>query len=241
MTNTNGYCLAFRRAWAHDAFADLLESSIWNYLYQNAFYEDGERNFNGTIFNLKRGQIVVTPRFLAKGFRISESNARRVIQKLIKLKMVEHQTTTKATIITICNYDKYQLPIKTSEDQTDDQTKNKPRPDRANNNKGIKPIKEITNKISIPSWLPIDDWNDFLEMRKEIKSSPTANAKKLLISKLEKLMASGNDPSEVLKQSTMNNYKGIFEVQENAKQLNNKGKQNDKERQCANAIFEGMY
>lgn len=134
MDNT-GYCLAYRRAWNHEAFNDLLEAAIWNFLYQNAFYEDGERTFNGVVYHVRRGQIVTTPRFLAKGFRISESNARRVIQKLIKLKTIKTQTTTKATIITICNYDKFQLPLKTNEDQNDEQTTNKRRTNDANNNK----------------------------------------------------------------------------------------------------------
>lgn len=138
MSDKNGYCLAYRRAWTHDAFNDLLEAAIWNFLYQNAFYEDGDRTFNGVVYHLKRGQIATTPRFLAKGFRITESNARRVIQKLIKLKSIETQTTTKATIITICNYDKYQLSIKTNDDQSDNQTENKRKTNDANNNKGTK-------------------------------------------------------------------------------------------------------
>ena len=128
------------------------------FLYQNAFYEDGERTFNSVVYHLKRGQIVTTPRFLAEGFRISESNARRVIQKLIKLKTIETQTTTKATIITICNYDKYQLPQKTSEDQTDDQTKNKQKTNDANNNKRIN---KGTNK---ERKLYIDQFEEFWDL-----------------------------------------------------------------------------
>jgi hypothetical protein len=146
MSNRNGYCLSFRGAWTHDAFTDLLEASIWNYLFQNAFYEDGERSFNGLMFNLKRGQIVTTPRFIAKGFRISESSARRVIQKLIKLQMIATQTTTKATIISICNYDKFQLPAKTDEQPNEKQTKNRRNTDGANNNKENK----IINKLNTP-------------------------------------------------------------------------------------------
>lgn len=150
--SSNGYCLAYRKAWNHDAFNDLLEAAIWNFLYQNAFYEDGDRTFNGVVYYLKRGQIATTPRFIAKGFRITESNARRVIQKLIKLKSIETQTTTKATIITICNYDKYQLSLKTNDDQSDNQTKNKRKTNDANNNKGTKETINELNKYFDQFW-----------------------------------------------------------------------------------------
>lgn len=178
MSKKNGYCLAYRKAWTHDAFADLLEAAIWNYLYQNAFYEDGERNFNGTIIKLKRGQIAITPRFLAKGFRITESNARRVIEKLIRLKSVEKQTTTKATIITICNYDKFQASRKTN----DEQTANRPRTDRANNNKVNKGSNELSNnkRVSEATRLPFEslpeEWLSFCqeEMKWNIEQSQSA-------------------------------------------------------------------
>ena len=190
MTDKNGYCLAYRRAWTHDAFNDLLEAAIWNFLYQNAFYEDGERTFNSVVYYLKRGQIVTTPRFLAEGFRISESNARRVIQKLIKLKSIETQTTTKATIITICNYDKYQLPQKTDEDQTDDQTKNKQKTNDANNNKRIN---KGTNK---ERKLYIDQFEEFWE------EYPRKLDKKKAKSKFIGLSKKGVDYEEVIAGAT---------------------------------------
>ena len=247
MTQENGYCLAYRRAWSHDAFKDLLEAAIWNFLYQNAFYEDGERTFNGTVLYLKRGQIATTPRFLAKGFRISESSARRVIQKLIKLKTIETQSTTKATIITICNYDKYQLSTTTSGDQSDDQTKTKPRPNDANNNKTIKPKKEENNKISrvkkreereliFPTWMDenlIYLWNEFIEMRIKIKKPPTHLAKEILLSTLEKLFNSGQDPSKVLQQSIVSNWQSLFPIKENK----NHGKQYNNQQPTAHENF----
>jgi len=76
-------------------------------------------------------------------------------------------------------------------------------------------------KIIIPAWMPLDDWNDFLEMRKKQRSPPTDRAKQMLINKLNDFMADGYNPSEILQQSVMNNYKGLFEVKQNGKQLNN--------------------
>jgi len=66
------------------------------------------------------------------------------------------------------------------------------------------------NVNSIPDFIDKELWNDFLEMRKEIRKPATARAQELLIKDLEKLKAEGNDPNEVIKQSIMNSWKGLF-------------------------------
>jgi len=151
-----GYCLAYRKAWTHPAFKDLREAAIWNFLYQNAFYEDGERNFNGHVFHLKRGQIVTTPRFLAKGFGMTEKGARVVIQKLEKLGMLVKQGASKGTIITICNYDKYQLSGRAEGDQEGKQRAIKGRSKGANNKKETK---EERNKMEKICFFGSLNWN----------------------------------------------------------------------------------
>lgn len=108
MTDKQGFVLAYRKAWYHPVFSNLLEGAIWNYLYQNAFWKDGEKNINGYVFSVKRGEIAVTISYLAKGFCTTEKGVRRVIQKLEKYGMVVTRGTSRGTIITICNYDKYQ-------------------------------------------------------------------------------------------------------------------------------------
>lgn len=64
----------------------------------------------------------------------------------------------------------------------------------------------------LPDWLPAETWGDFLEMRKQIKHPPNAKAIALLIAKLDRLRAAGNDPKDVLEQSIMNSYRSVFEL-----------------------------
>ena len=165
----NGYILAYRSAWHHEVFNDLLEAAIWNYLFQNAFWKDGIKNMNGTVFHLKRGQIVTAPRYLAKGFRVSERVARNVIQKLEKCGMVVTQKTNKGTIITICNYDKFQTFKKTKDAQDVNQEAIKRQSKDANKNK-INKIKEdkevnITRAKKIDA-LSVNDVSDWLEQKR---------------------------------------------------------------------------
>jgi len=70
----------------------------------------------------------------------------------------------------------------------------------------------LENDSKLPEWIDITLWNDFLEMRRKIKKPATEKAKKLLIVKLQTLKALGNDPRKVLEQSIINNYQGLFDL-----------------------------
>lgn len=73
-------------------------------------------------------------------------------------------------------------------------------------------IKESIKKdiYIIPDWIDKDTWEAFLEMRKKKRAVPTEKAKELLIKELEKLRGEGQNPNEVLNQSIMRNYTGVF-------------------------------
>jgi len=73
--------------------------------------------------------------------------------------------------------------------------------------KGTIPKKEI---FILPEWIDKDTWGAFLEMRKKKNAVPTERAKQLLVKELEKLRSEGYDPNEVLNQSIMRNYTGVF-------------------------------
>lgn len=59
---------------------------------------------------------------------------------------------------------------------------------------------------------------DFAKMRKTIKNPLTQRAMELLFDKLDKLATDDNTKIEILNQSIMNNWKGVFELKETKKQ-----------------------
>ncbi|MDZ4248653.1 MAG: hypothetical protein U0990_00995 [Candidatus Nanopelagicales bacterium] len=85
----------------------------------------------------------------------------------------------------------------------------------------ISPLKGESN-FELPSWVNKETWDSFLEMRVKTKAPPTLDAKKLLVKKLLRLRDAGNDPNEVLEQSIMNNYKGVFAINERQRSVNGK-------------------
>lgn len=80
-----------------------------------------------------------------------------------------------------------------------------PRP-KTQDKKDIKPL------TPLPDWVPSDAWESFVKHRGK---SFTSTAQKLTIQKLDDLRQQGNDPTQVLNQSVMNDWKGIFAIKGN--------------------------
>ena len=85
--------------------------------------------------------------------------------------------------------------------------------------KELRETRLIIPPIQIPDWIPVDAWNDFVDSRKKLRKPLTQGAIKLAISTLSKLKSEGNDPKEVIEQSILSGYSGLFPVN-NGKQSN---------------------
>lgn len=64
----------------------------------------------------------------------------------------------------------------------------------------------------LPDWIDPEAWEGFVQMRKTIKKPLTDRAKKLALKELVKLRMEGQDPNEVLDQSTLKCWSGLFAV-----------------------------
>lgn len=62
--------------------------------------------------------------------------------------------------------------------------------------------------------VPVAVWLAFVEMRKKMRKPLTERAGELIRNKLRQLQQAGEDPIEVLEQSTMNSWAGVFSVKE---------------------------
>ena len=68
--------------------------------------------------------------------------------------------------------------------------------------------------IVLPDWMPLETWQAFLAMRKKIKRVPTDHAIHLLIKKLDRFRANGQDIQVVLEKSITSNWQDVFEIHE---------------------------
>jgi hypothetical protein len=67
---------------------------------------------------------------------------------------------------------------------------------------------------ALPDWIPLEPWNGWIEMRKQKRVPNTPHSIKLAITTLTKLRSDGHDPGEVLDQSTLRGWTGLFEINE---------------------------
>lgn len=215
---------------------EIFESAIWLdnphvlklfvYLVGNARYQKKPKKY--PLFEVNRGEFLTSLRDLAEaneyieGGRVqrwSPAKVSRMIKVLEDQEYIKILADTFGTHISICNYELYQNPKRylantseTAPNRSETRLKRECNASENNSNKGKKGNKD---KNIIPSWIPKEAWDGFIEMRKKIKTIMTDRAVKLAISELKKLKEEGEDIEKVLDQSTMKNYKGLFPVKNN--------------------------
>lgn len=66
--------------------------------------------------------------------------------------------------------------------------------------------------VVLPDWIPLETWEAYLAMRKKIKKPPTEYAIKLIIDKLARFKANGQDVKKVLEKSITAGWQDVFEI-----------------------------
>ena len=118
MSRKSGYFICYRNIWQHPVFKTLLQASCWIYMISSASHQDKNLRFlDNTIF-VRRGELIMPLRVNAKRFKMTYSEMRTFILRLVRRKMittrVAHLQPTadhknrKVTLISIVNYDKFQ-------------------------------------------------------------------------------------------------------------------------------------
>jgi len=85
----------------------------------------------------------------------------------------------------------------------------------------ITPLKSPLG-FELPDWIPVEQWNDFLEMRKSIRKPLKIAGIKAAIKKLGEFKEHGEDLQKVLEQSILSSYQGLFPVKKDKKQWEDK-------------------
>ena len=93
--------------WCEDRVFSRFEA--WLDIVQSARFEDTKQPIGNRFIEVKRGQMLVSLRFLAGRWQWSTKKVNSFLDLLIQDKMIIKETPkeTGQTVITICNYDKY--------------------------------------------------------------------------------------------------------------------------------------
>ena len=118
MSRKSGYFICYRDIWQHPVFKNLLQASCWIYMISSASHQDKNLRFlENTIF-VRRGELIMPLRVNAKRFKMTYSEMRTFILRLVRRKMIttrvahlqptSNHKNRKVTIINVINYDNFQ-------------------------------------------------------------------------------------------------------------------------------------
>ena len=118
MSRKSGYFVVYRDIFRHPVFANILQSSLWIYMISSASHQDKTLRFMDTPIFVRRGEMIMPLRVTAKRFKMTYSEMRTFILRLVRRKMITTRTAhlqptsnhknRKVTLISIVNYDKFQ-------------------------------------------------------------------------------------------------------------------------------------
>lgn len=160
-----GFVAIDRGVWDHPLFADekFSEREAWLWLLSSAAWADKRIRVGKTVIDLKRGQLAFATRFLAQKWKWAHSKVVRFLNKLKNDTMVTTEPTRDATLITICNYDKYQSSRNASDTQIETPTgtlserqRNKEEENKQSNNQQITKKKEPREAALVDDGWPED-------------------------------------------------------------------------------------
>ena len=87
--------------------------SIWINLLLKATYKETTINWNGSPRRIPPGVAVVGFRSLSERLKIPKTNIRRVFEYLEKRTSISVESGPRGTLVTICNWEQYQITDKT--------------------------------------------------------------------------------------------------------------------------------
>lgn len=114
---------------------------LWLHLLLKANYED--RKWHGEI--IPRGSLLTSRATLVEETGLSQQQIRTCLERLKSTSEVVLKVTSKYTLVTICNYDKYQI----AENEINQQITSKITSDQPANNHNIRSKEEKKEVISI--------------------------------------------------------------------------------------------
>lgn len=86
----------------------LSEREAWIWMIMEASWRDRTVRAGDAVVETQRGQFAASVRYMAKAWDWSPARVQRFLKRLQKLKMIGSKTDTGVTVITVCNYDKFQ-------------------------------------------------------------------------------------------------------------------------------------
>ena len=221
--------------WSDKPFS---RGQAWIDILLSANHSDKKILLGNELVEVKRGSFITSEKKLMENWGWGKEKVRKFLQTLQDDGMIVKISDRKKTTITVVNYGLFQDSNSVSRPPTDheqtndrpqadqEQTANRPQADTNNNdnngdngnngnNEDNGNKKKRADQKQKINYYPLDEKLnqavlDFIEFRKKIKAPMTEKAVDLMIGKLDKMTNDNNEKIQILEQSIMNGWKGIF-------------------------------
>jgi len=131
---------------------------LWIILLLKANHKTAEFIWNGEKKTIKAGQFITGREKLSQESHISQGTVERILKYLENEQQIKQETNNKFRIITIVNWEKYQINGQQTDSKTDNQrTTNGQQTDTNNNDKNVKNDKNTIAKAIVK--LPVSKEN----------------------------------------------------------------------------------
>lgn len=224
---------------------------VWCWILANAEFEERRMLFAGKERVIEKGQFITTSKRISEELKINKNKVDRILNNLKNAKQIDKQISNKNTLITVVNWEKYQLDDKqndkrvinereTSEKQMINECETDDKPSYYIKNKRMEEIEEDkkddkSKKKDSTVYYPNDElldsaFKEFLVMRNKIKKPiVTKQALTRMMNRIEKLSGGDNDLAiKILNQSTDHCWQDVYELKED-KQNNSYAKNGDRD------------
>lgn len=174
--------------------------------------------WNGQLLKVERGSFISSLCKLSERWCWKMGYTRHFITLLKNDEMITTESHSKYTQITICNYDKYQLPEQTESKQKANKTQTKSK--QKATTKELKKDNEVNNNNPLPFNEKFKmAWEEWEEHCKQRRHTLTSSTKIRQLKKIQK-WAAGNEEvaCAILETSMDNGWIGLFEPKQQPKQ-----------------------
>lgn len=155
--------------------------AVWVYLLLQATHKKKEVLFSGDKITLKPGQLITGRKKISEYCKVNESKVQRILKLFENEHQIEQQTANKNRLITVVNWDRYQLTEQESEQQVNNKRTTSEQQVNTNKNERIKECKKDINNIVEKESRPnmIKEIVDYLNQKtnKSFKSSTKTTQK----------------------------------------------------------------
>jgi DNA-binding transcriptional regulator YhcF (GntR family) len=205
----SGYVRIHRSLIDHPAFRTDAEAMAFAWLIARASWRSSRVRYKGHGVCLERGQLAISIREFAAAMDRDKAWIERLLKRLKSEAMVETVAETGVTIITICNYDRYQADCEERETPAETPRETRARQTQDTEQRREKGKKEKTI-VALADWVPVEPWEAFKRMRRLMKVPFTPDAERGILGDLERLRSEGHCPEKVLLKAVKRGWRGVF-------------------------------